>query len=117
MTDIQPTKAALEAARDLNAYTHPGVFAASGQSNSPMYVDGVLVSKGGTSIYDAGLPDPWAEIALLYGATPDQAAGFAEAMRNQDMSPKAELRWRLNTQLRGEDPGQPNNWPGERGMR
>jgi len=32
-------------------------------------------------------------------------------------APKQELLYRLNAQVRGIDPGQPVNWPGERGMR
>ena len=74
------------------------------------------VAPAGTPAPVGEPTDPWVEIALQYGATPEQAAGFAEAMRSQDMGPKAELLWRLNTQLRGEDPGQPNNWRGERGL-
>jgi len=31
-------------------------------------------------------------------------------------APKQELLYRLNSQVRGIDPGQPVNWPGERGL-
>lgn len=35
-----------------------------------------------------------------------------EAARLLTSSPAKELQWRLNAQLRGEDPGKPVNWRG-----
>jgi len=37
---------------------------------------------------------------------------WREAAEALTASPAEELRWRLNTQLQGEDPGQPVNWRG-----
>lgn len=44
-------------------------------------------------------------------------AQWAEAADRILQAPKQELLYRLNSQVQGIDPGQPQNWPGERGLR
>jgi len=41
-----------------------------------------------------------------------KAAGSVLDILNDQFSPRSELKWRLNAQLKGHDPGKPVNWRG-----
>ena len=60
----------------------------------------------------------WEKVAAQLNTSAERAAEAMQALGLAlDVSPKAELLWRLNSWARGEYPGEPVNWPGERGMR
>lgn len=51
------------------------------------------------------------------GLTAEEFRLFVEALDGIDVTPKAELKHRLNMRLQDVDPGPPVNWQGERGLR
>lgn len=63
-------------------------------------------------------PNPMDALLDEWGIPHDQRASFVEAVdkaaRALTSSPAEELKWRLNAQLRGDDPGKPINWRGLR---
>lgn len=73
----------------------------------------VFVAPAGT------LPDEdgWAKLGEAMGLTADELAQFTEALEGFDLSPKGELKHRLNLSVQGVDPGPSVNWKGERGFR
>lgn len=95
---VTPTKAQLESATDLTPYVRQGSL--------------YLVPSANQAMRD---------FAAALGVVGDIADTFVSswARVTEDLvaAPRNELRYRLNARLRGEDPGQPENWPGERGMR
>lgn len=59
----------------------------------------------------------WDEFVEALGLTEEEVAKFAAAVEGVDMSPKGELKHRLNLSVQGIDPGPSVNWAGERGLR
>lgn len=61
------------------------------------------------------------EFAAALGVASEAIDGFVDqweaAAQRILEAPKQELLYRLNSQVRGIDPGLPQNWPGERGLR
>lgn len=60
------------------------------------------------------------ELATEMGIATEDMAAFIDTMNaiaaEATSSPKKELMWRLNARMMGEDPGEPINWRGERGL-
>lgn len=59
-------------------------------------------------------------MALAMGVHADEVEKFiaavGKAARALNTDARAELKFRLNEQLQGRDPGPSVNWPGERGL-
>lgn len=58
----------------------------------------------------------WDEFVEAIGLTEQEIAKFAEAFEGVDMSPKGELKHRLNLSVQGIDPGPSVNWAGVRAL-
>lgn len=56
------------------------------------------------------------ELMKALGLSAEEFKQFAEAIEGIDMSPKGELKHRLNLSVQGVDPGPSINWKGERGF-
>lgn len=57
------------------------------------------------------------QLMSAMGLGEEDFAKFAEVVDGLDMSPKGELKHRLNLSVQGVDPGPSVNWKGERGLR
>lgn len=69
-----------------------------------------------TKFYTAPVGTSLQDMVRLMGVEEDQVDEFVRAWSSATAaltaSPKEELLFRLNAQLRGDDPGQPVNWRG-----
>jgi hypothetical protein len=61
-----------------------------------------------------------ADLALSLGVVPEDVQAFVEQWDTLSQalteSPQKELLFRCNAWLQGDDPGEPVNWRGERGL-